>query len=132
MKGRPTQRSSEQGSVLVMLAITVFVFLSASMLYSSSQLLSARLEQANYGRNQAMLAAEAGVFATFDTNIDYPPGTPLWAGGPAGLTFTATRSAMVPPMDITSTGSFILQGETYLVQATASVAGGQILQWQFK
>lgn len=132
MKGRPAQRSAEQGSVLVMLAITVFLFLSASMLYSSSQLLSARLEQANFGRNQAMLAAEAGIFTAFDTNQDYLVPTSLWAGAPVGLTFLVKRSAAAPPMTIASTGSFVMQGSTYVVEATASVAGGQILQWQFK
>jgi hypothetical protein len=116
-----------------MLAIVVFFFLTAATMLASSQITHANRVTAEYGKLQAINAAEAGVFATFVASTGLPR-TVLAAGEPA----VAYETTMMPPEPegdpfwISSTGRATLAGFTYEARARAFVSEGSILLWEFE
>ncbi len=130
MSGR---HNEERGATLLMLAIVVFFFLAAATMLASSQITHANRVTAEYGKLQAINAAEAGVFATFVASAGLPR-TVLAAGEPT----VAYETTMMPPEPegapfwISSTGRATLAGFTYEARARAFVSEGSILLWEFE
>ncbi len=120
----------ERGATLLILAMVVFIFLSAAVMLASSQITHSTRVMAEYGKLQAMNAAEAGIFASFAATASLGP-TTLATGDPLVL-YEADVSGPAPSFWITSTGSAALAGFTYRSRARAFVNDGRILQWEFE
>lgn len=126
----PALAAPQQGSVLLIMAIMVFMFLGASMVLATAQVSQSSSLGATYGKMQATYAAETGVYASFDATQALPV-TEIWHDGTNLATFETTLSAASPPMWIDSTGSFTYGGFTYHSRARGYAMGGKVLQWLF-
>lgn len=127
---RGDRRLDERGATLLMLSVVVFVFLAASTLFASSQIVHANRVTAEYGKLQAMNASEAGIFAAFNRGQSVGP-TDLALGEPH-VSYEARTSEPVQPYWIASTGSATVSGYTYVARARAFVSDGRILLWEFE
>lgn len=123
---RSRDRRSEEGSILLLLSLVVFVFLSASVAFASAQLSHAQRLKAEFGRLQAIYAAESGIYAALDANADVPP-TELQNAHGATVTFEARIGT---DSWIASTGSALVNSDVYRATARAYVSGGRILMWE--
>lgn len=119
-------RRSERGSILLLLSVVVFFFLSASLAFASAQLNHAKRLRADYGRLQAIYAAESGIYAALEATADVPV-TPLVETPGTLVTFEARLGA---DSWLASTGSASLNGDTFLATARAYTSGGKILMWE--
>lgn len=110
----------------MLLSLVIFVFLSASVAFASAQLSHAKRLRAEFGRLQAIYAAESGIYAALDARADVPV-TPLQTANGTAVTFEAKLGA---DSWIASTGSADLNGDIYLSTARAYTSGGKILMWE--
>lgn len=126
MSKRSRDRRSEQGSILLLLSLVVFVFLSASVAFASAQLSHAHRLTAEHGRLQAVYAAESGIYAALDAKSDVPV-TALRDANGMFITYEATIGS---DSWISSTGSAVVKGDAYQATARAFTSGGRILMWE--
>lgn len=126
MSRRSRDRRSEEGSILLLLAIIVFVFLAASVTFASAQLSHATRLKAEFARVQAIYAAESGVYAAMDATSDVPVTSLGYADG----TLVTCEARFGADSWIASTGSAQVSGDTYLATARAYISGGRILMWE--
>ena len=128
-----TRARGERGATLLILSIVVFILLSGATMLASSQITHAKRVNAEYGKLQAMNAAEAGIFATLTAAAAQARST-LAAGEPL-VEYETTLSPEVPgeaPYWIASTGMATLGGFTFRAKARAFVSEGRILLWEFE
>lgn len=119
-------RRSEAGSILLLLSLIIFVFLSASVAFASAQLNHAKRLKADFGHLQAIYAAESGIYAALDAQADVPV-TPLVDADGTRVTFEARQGS---DSWLASTGSATVGGDTFLATARAYTSGGKILMWE--
>lgn len=100
--------------------------MAASVGFASAQLSHAQRLKAEFGRLQAIYAAESGVYAALDATSDVPV-TPLSSDGGALVSFQARFGS---DAWISSTGSAEIGGDTYRATARAYTSGGRILMWE--
>ncbi|HEY9854813.1 MAG TPA: hypothetical protein V6D05_03680 [Stenomitos sp.] len=117
---------AEEGSILLLLSVIVFVFLSASLAFASAQLSHAKRLKAEFARLQAVYAAESGIYAALDATADVPVTTLQSVPGTL-VTFQAVKGS---DAWFSSTGSALVNGDTYLATARAYTSGGKILMWE--
>lgn len=110
----------------MLLALVVFVFLSASVAFASAQLSHAKRLRAEFGRLQAIYAAESGIYAALDASADVPV-TPLQTATGTLVSFEAVKGT---DDWIASTGSALVNGDSFLATARAYASGGKILMWE--
>lgn len=128
---QPTAFASERerGSTLVLISLIVFVFLTASLLFASTQATHARRLRAEFGKLQAIYAAESGIYAAFDTRQSVPT-TTMWTATGTLVQFQAVRQ---PDGWVASTGSVKLgDSDLYTAKARAFISGNQIVMWEFQ
>lgn len=113
-----------------MLSLIVFVFMSASVALASAQLVHAKATQAQYSKFLAQMAAEAGVYASFNATQSLNP-TELDRGNGRIIRYETRILGSSPTFGIQSTGSVTVHDFTYIsiIQATAS--NGIITQWSY-
>lgn len=116
--------------MLIMLAVLVFVFMSVSVYLSYSQILHAQRLNTDYGKLQAIYAAEAGIFAALDARRDLVAAT-LYKNAAGEATYTATRSATSEPYWITSTAQVSVKGSALTATVKGYVVGRQVVMWEF-
>lgn len=119
----------ERGSVLLILSLIIFVFLSASVLMASTKLMEAHRAEAQYHKMIAGIAAEAGIHASFDATTSHPL-TQLYRNGNQLVSYK-TRLTGSDPFSIQSTGFVEINGSTYLSTVTATASNGRIVQWSY-
>jgi hypothetical protein len=131
-KRRSPRESGERGSTLLLFALIVFVMLSGFTLLAASQLKHAERVNAEYGKLQALNAAEAGVYASLATTSGRPP--TVLSADPVQVVFESRIMPPAPggaPYRIESTGSVTLAGFTYRAHVSAFVSNGSIQEWTF-
>lgn len=126
------RRRSERGALLLILSVIVFALLSVIAMIATSQITHANRVTAEYGKLQAMNAAESGIFAAFvaTPSLSVQSAASLLPGDEPVVHYQATVSA-APPYWIESTGYATLSGFTYQSKARAEVADGRIVRWEF-
>jgi hypothetical protein len=124
-------RAAQQGSILLMLAIVVFVFMSVSVIMSYSQILHAERLNVDQSKLQALYAAEAGVFAAFNAKSDLGL-TTLYKDTRGEATYQATRSTSTEPHWITGVGTAVVHGERMVATVRGYVVARQIVMWDFE
>lgn len=118
------------GSVLILLAVIVFVFAAASVLFASGQLLHAKRLGADHGKLQAIYAAEAGVFASFEARRAFAR-TAFVSEDGFEAAYETQLEGTAPPYWIASHGTATLSGQRYEATVRGYVAGNQIVLWDF-
>lgn len=116
--------------MLILLAVIVFLFASVSVLFASGQMLHARRLGADHGKLQAIYAAEAGVFASFEAKRAFARTAFVAEDGFEAAYETAIEGA-APPYWIASHGTATIGGERYEAKVRGYVSGDQIVLWDF-
>lgn len=120
----------QRGSVLLILSLIIFVFLSASVLMASTKLMEARRAEAQYHKMIAGIAAEAGIHASFDATRSKPL-TQLYRNGNQLVSYQTRVTGAGSPFSIESTGYVELNGATYSSTVAATASNGRIVQWSY-
>lgn len=128
---RLRQRAARPGSVLVAAVVAFLVFAGAYVAFATAQVSHAQRIGADYGKLQAVYAAESGVYEAFARRADVAA-TTLWTDGVNTASYQATREAASTPTWIRSTGTMVYRGETYTATVRGYHAGTQILLWEFE
>lgn len=125
---RPRAR---RGSVLIAVFVGFLVFMGAYVAFATAQTNHARRLSADYGKLQAIYAAESAVLEAFVRNANVAT-TTLWSDAANNkATYSATRDAAIAPTWITGTGTMVFRGETYTATVRGYHVGNQIMQWDF-
>lgn len=127
----PALSSRHSGSVLLLVVIILFVFMTAYMAFAGSQVLHAKRLVSDYGKLQAVYAAESAVYASFAKKADVAAGTSLYADGTRSAQYGATRETALDPTWITGTGTAVVNNSTYTATVRGFSTGSQIIMWEF-
>ena len=127
------RRADERGATLLLMALLVFLLLTGFTVLASTQLLHAERVNAEYGRLQALNAAEAGIYASLATRTPHGPTNLSLEGAPVTFETRLTPSAPgLGPYWIASTGSLSVGGEMVHARVGAFVSNGSIQEWTFE
>lgn len=127
----PSQRQHQEGSILLMLSLIIFVFMSASVALASAQLMHAKAAQAEYHKFLANMAAEAGVYASFEASASKSPAVELDNSGARIIKYETRVTGAAPTFAIQSTGSVTVNGFTFLSSVQATASNGNITAWSY-
>ncbi|MNX85454.1 hypothetical protein D3C86_1172900 [compost metagenome] len=114
-----------------MLSLIVFVFMSASVVLASAQLMHAKAAHAQYNKFLANMAAEAGVYASFNASQSIVTPVVLDSGNGRVIRYQTRVSGTPPTFRIQSTGSVETPDFTYLSLVDATASNGVVVQWRF-
>jgi len=102
--------------------------MAASLAFAGAQLNHTKRLRAEFGKLQAIYAAEAGIYAAFDSKQSVPLST-LWTATGTIVQFESVRGA---DSWVSSTGSALVDSWTYQATARAYISGNQIVMWEFR
>lgn len=123
----PVRAQSQRGSSLLLVTAVFLLVISTWVSLSQGQLMHARRLMADYGKLQAIYAAEAGIYARLDSNADLA--APLVDLPQSQIGYEALERAYPDGLWIESTGSAMVQGTSYQATARAQVLLGKIMKW---
>lgn len=120
----------QRGMALLGVAIAMVLLISVWVIASQGQILHVQRLQADYGKLQAIYAAEAGVYARLDAKADLE--AVLEETSSSRIRFEAAQRAYPDGTWIESTGSVTVGGSAYQATARAQVLLGKILKWDLR
>jgi hypothetical protein len=113
-----------------MLVLAVIAFIGVFAFFIQGQVLHARRLGAEYGRLQAIYAAESGVYASFAA-VANVSSTTLWAAEGNSVKYQGSLEASSFPTWITGTGTVDLRGQHFVATVRGYAVGNRILLWDF-
>lgn len=117
--------------MLVAVFVAFLAFIGVYLAIATAQANHVKRLSADYGKLQALYAAESAVQEAFVRNADVAT-TTLWADAADNkASYAATRANAAPPTWITGTGTMVWRGETYTATVRGYHVGNQIMQWDF-
>ena len=125
------RRRGRSGSILIMLVVGLMVFLAAYGMLAAGQVTHARRLQAEYGKLQALYAAESGIYAAMVANQNVAA-TTLVSDAMVHVSYSASFAAGGnAPGWITGVGTAVVRGDTFTATVRGYSLGTKVLMWDF-
>jgi hypothetical protein len=115
---------------LLVVAVILLLLISTWVSLSQGQLMHARRLMADYGKLQAIYAAEAGVYARLAASSDLDAS--LVDTPQSQIGYVAVQKVYPDGTWIESTGSARVQDHPYQATARAQVLLGRIMKWDLR